>query len=63
MYPVKIEENYITSMLLQVKEKLPAGIEAASAYKQLSLFDNADFTSANADFRSLSQENFLSGLG
>ncbi|SHO52618.1 putative DNA modification/repair radical SAM protein [Anaerocolumna xylanovorans DSM 12503] len=52
MYPVKIEENYITSMLLRVKEKLPFDMEAASAYKQLSLFDDVKFASANAQIGS-----------
>lgn len=52
MYPVKIEENYITSMLLKVKEKLPLGIEASSAYKQLSLFDDVNFASVNAQIGS-----------
>ncbi len=47
MYPVKIEENYITSMLLRVKEKLPFDMDASAAYKQLSLFDDMNFTAAN----------------
>lgn len=52
MYPVKIEENYITSMLLRVKEKLPFGMDASTAYKQLSLFDDMNFTAANAQIGS-----------
>lgn len=51
MYPVRIEENYITSMLLQVKEKLPFEIEAGNAYKQLSLFDDVNFSAANRELR------------
>jgi predicted DNA-binding helix-hairpin-helix protein len=52
MYPVKIEENYITSMLLRVKEKLPFDMDASTAYKQLSLFDDMNFTAANAQIGS-----------
>ena len=39
MYPVKIEEDYITRNLLNTKEKLPEGA-AGMAYRQLSLFDD-----------------------
>lgn len=52
MYPVRIEENYITSMLLKVKEKLPFDMDASNAYKQLSLFDDMNFTAANPQMRS-----------
>lgn len=43
MYPVKIEEDYITRNLLNVKEKLPdaSGIK----YQQLSLFDDVNYGS------------------
>lgn len=50
MYPVKIEEDYITGMLLRVKEKLPFEIE--TAHRQLSLFDDAAFTAANRQMES-----------
>lgn len=42
MYPTKIEEDYITRNLLDVKEKLPAHI-GQMTYKQLSLFDDVNF--------------------
>lgn len=37
MYPVKIEEDYITRNLLSVKERLPYDI---NGYRQLNLFDD-----------------------
>jgi len=42
MYSTRIEEDYITRNLLNVKEKLPAGV-AGMTYKQLSLFDDVNF--------------------
>ncbi|MDO5292410.1 MAG: putative DNA modification/repair radical SAM protein [bacterium] len=39
MYPVKIEEDYITRQMLEVKEKLPEQLKEVNTYKQLSLFD------------------------
>lgn len=42
MYPTKIEEDYITRNLLDVKEKLPAHI-GQMTYRQLSLFDDVNF--------------------
>ena len=51
MYPVKIEEDYILSHMLDVKEKLPAGIGGSGLYEQISLFDDAKFTSANQNLR------------
>lgn len=49
MYPVKIEEDYITRNILDTKERLPAHLrEAASSYRQLSLFD--DFNMAGGGF-------------
>lgn len=39
MYPIKIDENFITRGLLGTKEKLPYGIEKDITFKQLSLFD------------------------
>ena len=42
MYPTKMEEDYITRNLLDVKEKLPAHI-GQMTYKQLSLFDDVNF--------------------
>ena len=40
MYPLKIEEDFITRQLLGVKEKLPAHLTENVTYKQLSLFDD-----------------------
>lgn len=41
MYPTKIEENYITNQLLNVKERLPSHlIDPGITYEQLSLFDH-----------------------
>ena len=42
MYPTKIEEDYITRNLLDVKEKLPVHI-GQMTYRQLSLFDDVNF--------------------
>ena len=42
MYPVKIEEDYITRNLLNTKEKLPEGIDGLT-YRQISLFDDVRF--------------------
>lgn len=42
LYPTKIEEDYITRNLLDVKEKLPAHI-GQMTYRQLSLFDDVNF--------------------
>ncbi len=43
MYPIKIEENYLTNQLVHIKEKLPFGIEGTTTYQQLSLFDDVNF--------------------
>ena len=40
LYPVKIEEDYITRTLLYVKEKLPPQLQGDVTYRQLSLFDD-----------------------
>ena len=40
LYPIKIEEDYITRNLLAVKEKLPPGAGGQTTYRQLSLFDD-----------------------
>lgn len=44
MYPIKIEENFITRQLLGIKEKLPFGIEQDITYEQLSLFDASNYS-------------------
>ena len=41
MYPVKLEEDYITRNLLSVKEKLPYDI---TGYRQMNLFDDIGLT-------------------
>lgn len=43
MYPTKIEEDYITRNLLQVKERMPFDISESITYQQLSLFDDQTF--------------------
>ena len=40
MYPLKIEEDFITRQLLGVKERLPGHLTENVTYKQLSLFDD-----------------------
>ena len=40
LYPIKIEEDYITRNLLYVKEKLPPELRGDVTYRQLSLFDD-----------------------
>jgi predicted DNA-binding helix-hairpin-helix protein len=44
MYPVKVDENFITRQLLALKDQLPHGIEQDITYRQLSLFDDANFS-------------------
>lgn len=39
MYPVKIEEDYITRQMLEVKERLPEQLREVNTFKQLSMFD------------------------
>ena len=46
MYPVRIEEDYITRNLLNTKEKIPEGAYDMT-YRQLSLFDDANFSGVN----------------
>lgn len=43
MYPVKIEENFITRQLLALKDQLPFGVDKDITYRQLSLFDDVRF--------------------
>ncbi|MDD4111762.1 MAG: putative DNA modification/repair radical SAM protein [Herbinix sp.] len=43
MYPIKLNEDFITRELLAVKDRLPFGIEKDITYKQLSLFDDRRF--------------------
>lgn len=46
MYPVRIEEDYITRNLLNTKEKIPEGADGMT-YRQLSLFDDVNFSGVN----------------
>ncbi|MBQ3104815.1 MAG: putative DNA modification/repair radical SAM protein [Lachnospiraceae bacterium] len=47
MYPVRIEEDYITRNLLNTGERLPFDREGVT-YRQLSLFDDRDVTWGNS---------------
>lgn len=47
MYPVKLEENYITNQLVHVKERLPLGLGDNITYQQISLFDDVNFLKRN----------------
>lgn len=52
MYPVKLDEDYITRNILDTKEKLPPHLrEAGESYRQLSLFD--DFGVLNTQMTSI----------
>lgn len=44
MYPIRIEEDYSTRNLLNVKERLPFGMDGQVTYRQLSLFDDQNFS-------------------
>lgn len=44
MYPIRIEENFITRQLVALKDQLPVGVEKDITYQQLSLFDVVNFT-------------------
>lgn len=52
MYPIKIEENFITRQLIALKDQLPLGIEKDITYQQLSLFDDVNF---HVEHRSLTK--------
>jgi predicted DNA-binding helix-hairpin-helix protein len=52
MYSTRIEEDYITNHLLDVKERLPLGISESNSFKQISLFDDVNFTNFNSMKRS-----------
>jgi hypothetical protein len=58
MYPVKIDEDYITRQLLADNERFPFGIEKDITYRQLSLFDDVNFKPPREDFiQIISQQN------
>ncbi len=52
MYPTKIEEDYITRNLLNVKEKLPFDVGGMS-YRQLSLFDDMQVSNLNTSLEEI----------
>ncbi len=43
MYPINIEENFITRQLVALKDQVPFGIDKDITYQQLSLFDDVSF--------------------
>ena len=47
MYPVRIDEDYITRNLLNTRERLPEGADGMT-FRQLSLFDDVNFSGVNA---------------
>ena len=54
MYPTKIEEDYITRNLLNIKERLPFDADGVT-YRQITLFDDIKFQSG------LTEENIYAG--
>jgi putative DNA modification/repair radical SAM protein len=44
MYPIRVEENFITRQLVALKDQLPMGVEKDITYRQLSLFDDVSIT-------------------
>ena len=47
MYPVRIEEDYITRNLLNTGERIPEG--GGMTYRQLTLFDDMNMQSVHSD--------------
>ena len=43
MYPIQIDENFITRQILGLTEQLPVGIDKNITFQQLSLFDDVNF--------------------
>jgi putative DNA modification/repair radical SAM protein len=43
MYPIKMEEDFITRQLVALKDQIPNGIDKDITYRQLSLFDDVNF--------------------
>ena len=48
MYPVRIDEDYITRNLLNTKERLPQGA-GSETFRQLSLFDDMNINGVSAE--------------
>lgn len=46
MYPINVEENFITRQLIALKDQLPLGVDKDITYQQLSLFDDVNFRPA-----------------
>ena len=46
MYPIRIDEDYITRNLLNTKERLPEGADGMT-FHQLSLVDDVNFSGVN----------------
>ena len=47
MYPVRIDEDYITRNLLNTKERVPEGVSGMN-YRQLTLFDDMNMTAVRS---------------
>ncbi len=47
MYPINIEENFITRQLVALKDQIPLGIDKDITFQQLSLFDDVNFQPEN----------------
>ncbi|MDF2485290.1 MAG: hypothetical protein K0R46_1458 [Herbinix sp.] len=43
MYPIQVEENFITRQLVALKDQIPVGIDKDITFRQLSLFDDVSF--------------------
>jgi putative DNA modification/repair radical SAM protein len=43
MYPIRVEEDFITRQLVALKDQVPIGIEKDITYQQISLFDDVSF--------------------
>ncbi|HPU63572.1 MAG TPA: helix-hairpin-helix domain-containing protein, partial [Mobilitalea sp.] len=43
MYPIKVDEDFITRQLLSLNDRMPFGIDKDITYRQLSLFDDVNF--------------------
>jgi len=43
MYPINIEENFITRQLIALKDQPVLGVDKDITYQQLSLFDDVNF--------------------
>lgn len=61
MYPIKIEEDYITRNLLDVKERLPFDLGADVTYRQLSLFEDMHLTDTQQTAVLRNTQNRLTG--